>query len=461
MQRLKILLLVLISQSSTFAQDSLNNLLLDEYLDIIIQTHPVARNADLEVEMRGAELLKTKGNFDPKVGLDIDQKYFDDKEYFDNSIAQIKIPIWYGPEIKAGYELNEGDFLNPQNNVPGDGLAFVGLSLPLGRGLFYDSRRFEQQQAEIFNEAAKFQKNMILADLFYRARSRYFEWQGSYRIIQTLNQITELAFDRFEFVKSAYTLGDMSAIDTLESYNQYRNRVIDLGKETAKYTNNIAKLSALISFDEEFNNLLSNIAPDLDANIIDTLDLISIIENIEEINPELALLKAELESVELSNKLARENLKPDLDVSYNLLNNGNNYNEFDTFNEANYKWNLSFNFPLLLRKERGELQKTSIKIELLKNKYADKKAEISFKLNGLLDQISQLIPVVEGFTSLRDNYRTLLDAENLRFQLGDSELLKVNIRENKLIEIEIKRIEEQIKLNILQAEFYKIAGVAL
>ncbi|MDC1068658.1 TolC family protein [Candidatus Kapabacteria bacterium] len=459
MKYLVLIIAISLNLNNVIAQDSNYVLDLNNYLDLILKSHPIAQNADLSIELADAKLLKSKGNFDPKLDLGIDQKYFDGKDYYSNSVAQINVPIWYGPKIKAGYELNDGTFLNDQNTVPDQGLAFLGLSLPLGRGLFYDSRRYEQQSAEIFQNAASFEKQKILADLFFRARVRYFEWQGDFRTIQVLNQISGLAAKRFDFVKQSYSAGDLPAIDTLESFVQYKNRIIDANKQIAKYKNKIAKLSALISFDPDFQTIISNLSPINNFNLPDTINLKELIVNINEQNPEIRLLLADLNSSNLNQRLAKENLKPNLELSYNILNNGNDYYALGTYSENNYKWNLDFQFPIFLRKERGELQKTSVKIKQTENKLAEKKAEIQFKLNGILNQISDLLPVLDEFQALSLNYRQLLDSEFIKYQVGDSSLFKVNTRENKLIEIEVKRIELQIEVNKLEAEFFNIAGI--
>lgn len=457
---LKILILSqILNLNDLFSQENTDQLTLDEYLQIIAETHPIARNADLALDMAEANLLKAKGNFDPKLDFDLDQKYYEEKEYFDNSIASVKVPIWYGPEFKAGYELNEGEFLNRQNTVPGDGLMFLGVSLPLGRGLFYDSRRLEQQTAEIFQDAAEFERQKILADLFFRARERYYDWQGDYLIIEMLNKISELAKTRLDFVRNSYEFGDSPAIDTLESFANFRNRIIDANKQIAKYQEKIAKLSAMISFDPDFLNLVENIIPADTTFLPDTTSMRQTLDRIAELNPEILILNADLQSAQLSQRLARENLKPNLNVSYNFLNNGNDYINFNEYNEANYKWNVQFQFPLFLRKERGEVQKTEVKIKQTENKLSEKNAEVTFKLRGILRQITDLYPVIQEFQILSENYQRLLDAEFIKFQIGDSSLFKVNARESKLIEIEIKRIEMQVEINKLEAEFYKIAGV--
>jgi hypothetical protein len=37
--------------------------------------------------------------------------------------SSFKIPTWYGIEIKAGFDQNEGYYLNPENTVPNAGLT--------------------------------------------------------------------------------------------------------------------------------------------------------------------------------------------------------------------------------------------------------------------------------------------------------------------------------------------------
>ena len=74
--------------------------------------------ANLVLNSGEAYLLKSRGGFDPKLEIDYNTKEFKDTEYYDLLNATFKIPTWYGIELKANFEENSGEFLNPQNFDP-------------------------------------------------------------------------------------------------------------------------------------------------------------------------------------------------------------------------------------------------------------------------------------------------------------------------------------------------------
>ena len=132
------------------AQETVENTLtLQEYLGFVKQYHPIVRQANLIVNQSEAKLLKSRGAFDPKIEVDYDQKKFKNTEYFDKLNATFKIPTWYGLEFKANFEQNEGAFLNPESDVPADGLYSVGVSLSLARGLLINERMAMLKQARL------------------------------------------------------------------------------------------------------------------------------------------------------------------------------------------------------------------------------------------------------------------------------------------------------------------------
>ena len=92
---------------------------LDETLNIIRKFHPVAKQADLLVSLANASLQSSRGAFDPAVYVSNDRKTFDGKNYYSYSNPEIKIPTWFGVDLKAGVENNIGDRMEPmQAKVP-------------------------------------------------------------------------------------------------------------------------------------------------------------------------------------------------------------------------------------------------------------------------------------------------------------------------------------------------------
>ncbi len=80
----------------------------NEYLGYVKKYHPLVKNANLEISKAQANLMMARGGFDPKIEVDFSKKQFKDTEYYSILNSSFKIPTWYGIEIKAGFDNNEG-----------------------------------------------------------------------------------------------------------------------------------------------------------------------------------------------------------------------------------------------------------------------------------------------------------------------------------------------------------------
>ena len=72
-------------------------------------------------------------------------KTFENKQYYKYNSTELKIPIWYGIDIKAGTENNYGDRIDP--TLTKNKSAFVGVSMDPFRGLLVDKRKSIINQA--------------------------------------------------------------------------------------------------------------------------------------------------------------------------------------------------------------------------------------------------------------------------------------------------------------------------
>ena len=108
MKRSKLLLfpVLLLVSNVLFSQNTLS---ISNTFELINQYHPIAKQAGLKIDLSKASLTSVRGAFDPAFYVANDQKTFDGKNYFFYSNPEIKIPTWYGIEIKGGLENNYGD----------------------------------------------------------------------------------------------------------------------------------------------------------------------------------------------------------------------------------------------------------------------------------------------------------------------------------------------------------------
>ena len=141
-------ILLLMMPISVFAQNTLS---ISNALELINQYHPIAKQANLKVDMSNAALLSSRGAFDPAFYVNNERKTFDGKNYFYYSNPELKIPTWFGVEVKAGVENNYGDKISEETTLGKS--SYIGVSVPLLKDLLIDKRRSDLAQSTDFSHS--------------------------------------------------------------------------------------------------------------------------------------------------------------------------------------------------------------------------------------------------------------------------------------------------------------------
>ena len=117
--------------------------------------------------------------------------------------------------------------------------------------------------------------------------------------------------------------------------------------------------------------------------------------------------------------------------------------------------------PLLLRKERGKLQVTNFKIRQSEFELLQEQREVLNNITVSYNELRNLQQLVEIQVGLVNNSVTLRDAEEIRFESGESSLFLVNQRERSLIEAQAKLVELQAKFAKSKIQLQWSAGVRM
>ncbi len=463
--RISILALVFIIALAGTARAQSDSLTVsfDSFISLVKRNHPVSRQADITMQS-GEQMLKSaRGNFDPLVKSQLDNKEYDGKEYFMLNTNELKIPTIVGLELKAGYETNRGTYLNPENVVPDNGLAYAGFTMPLGNGLFFDERRHALRQAQVYEKATVLERTLMLNQLVYNATSAYWEWYVSWHVNKIFAESVTLAEIRLDGVRSSFLLGDIPAIDTLEAHILTQTRLLSLNESQIDLQNASLMLSNYLWSDELEPLLLDSMAIPKDPISSKTVSisetaLQSAMSRIDSIHPELLLYQNKLQSLDYERRMKSEKIKPKLNVRYNLINEPVSGNPVDNFTINDYKWGFEFGMPLLLRKERGELQLTKLKINEANLAIDQKRLEIQNKIQAYSMEMMVLRDQIELYETTVTNYAALLNGERRRFEEGESSLFLVNSRENSFITAETKLVELYGKFQKAQASLIFAIG---
>jgi len=430
---------------------SQNTLSISNTFELMNQFHPIAKQAGLKIDLSKATLLSNRGAFDPAFYISNDQKTFDGKNYYFYSNPELKIPTWYGIEIKGGLENNYGDKLIGENTFGKS--SYLGVSVPLLKDLIIDKRRSDLAQSKILVNLTQAERQLIVNDLFLDGASSYWSWAYAHQKQKLFTEVLAKTKNRLDFIKQSFQAGDRAAIDTVEGVLQYQN-ILNL--QTEAWSDLIEAQSLLSNFLWDKNELPyalnENIQPDsswinVDIDAFTVPALLSVIEEANQIHPKLKMLAFKSDILEIDKLYKTQSLLPTLRVNYNFLNKG--YEFVSPFNTAlyqnNYKAGLQFGLPLFLRQARGDLKQAKIKIEQQDLEIGQTKLEIENKIKTYYAALSAFRNQYKINQKSLDNTKRLLDVELERFDIGESSLFLVNNREIKYIEVVLKGYELKTK----------------
>ncbi len=438
--------------TSLFSQQGDSTILnFKEYLGYVKKYHPIAKQAELNISIGQAKLMKARGGFDPKLEVDYDRKKFKGLEYYDLLNATFKIPTWYGVEFKAGFEQNDGDFLNPQNSVPQEGLFNAGVTVSVAQGLFINNRMATLRKAKFFREQKKADRDLQVNEILYKASLAYFDWLKAYNEKEIYLNFLDNAKIRFTGIKKSALAGDKAAIDTVEAKIALQNRMLSLEQAKVKLIKQSLVLSNFLWLEgnipiELKPNVIpdSNVEEDIDSTlgIIDKpLDSFSLKEH-----PKMKSLYYKIEGLEVDRKLKANKLLPKIDLEYNFLTETPELSR--SFNTSEYKGGITFRFPLFLRKERGALKLAKYKVQDARFTRETTELNIKNKVMTIFAELESFKTQNQLIKDIVNNYSTLLVAEERKFSFGESSLFLINSRERSLI-------DTRLKANKLQNDFFK------
>jgi|TARA_Y100001933_G_scaffold70045_2_gene71287 outer membrane protein TolC len=460
MRTYRVLFFLLITTVISAQQDTLV-LGFDEYLGYVKKYHPIAKQAQLAISMGQANLMRARGGFDPKIEVDYERKEFKETEYWDRLNATFKIPTYFGIELKGNFEQNQGDFINPDENVPIDGLYSAGVSMSLGQGFWINERMATLKKAKFFREQSKADQDLLVNEVLYRASLAYFDWLQAYKDAEIFRNFLVNAKTRFNGVKQSALAGDVAAIDTVEAKIALQNRALGLEQAKVKLRKKSLELSNFLWIEDVPVELQPNVIPDtdIDQEIDTTLEIMGkpldsfTLEN----HPKLRSLNFKIEGLAVDKRLKANKLLPKIDVEYNFLTE--TPDQINSFNTQEYKGGISFQFPLFLRKERGELKLAKFKLQDAQFERDNAAVEIQNKVLAIYFELDSYNEQNRLINDIVDDYSTLLAAEERKFSFGESSLFLINSRESKLIDAELKQNEVQNKYYTTKAKLFKSLAI--
>ena len=455
-KKMKKILFILLS-TIAFSQEK-STLSYNEFLGYVKKFHPLVKSANLEISMAQANLMQARGGFDPKIEVDFDKKQFKNSQYYSVLNSSFKIPTWYGIEIKAGFDNNEGIYLNPENTVPNQGLSSFGINIPLGQGLFINQRMVDLRKAKIQLKLSQAERKLQAIIVLYDASISYFNWKRNFSEVQLYDNYLKNAQIRMKGIRSLIKNGDKPAIDSVEAGIIVKNRQLSLEDSKLKLAKAKLELSNFLWLDNSIPlELQETIVPEenLEKTIRETLKTNDLMNDRFSItnHPKINALQNKIEILDVERKLKQNMLLPKIDVGYSYLSEPS-YLKNTNFN--NYKVGVNFAFPIFLRKERGSLKISQFKIQETQFAMDLEKVQLSNKIKAQQTEIQSLEKQKKFILDLVKDYQTMLSSEERLFSFGESSIFLINSRENNLVGSLLSQLLLENRFFNSNAELFKV-----
>jgi len=415
-----------------------------EYLRWTLNEHPIAKQAALIEPSRQAQLLQAKGLFDPQLESKFKEKFFNSNHYYSSANVGLEMKTPYAVSLISDYDLNAGSFLNAEDYTSDKGLFSIGVAVPVLKGLFYDEQRLTKQRAVKLNDIAQVEIKLALNELLFQSAQLYNQWFIAEERLRLTAELVNLSEIRFKAIKQRFEGGDRSGMDTLEAFAQVQNRQIQLLDAKQEMLKSRIALVAFINDQDSTKLSMLNLSVFPNKNFkTEIREWSPHFMQMPQINnhPEVLVTETKIDILMLEQRWKKEKIKPKLDVEYRFLQKDFSPLSPGNYSTNNYTWGMQFSAPLFLREARGELKMQALKISDANLGLDWKKNQIDQKsqqLQTTFDLVQEQIQLSMQLSSL---YQSLLTAENVRFQNGESSVFLLNQRENTYFENQLKLLD--------------------
>ena len=417
--------------AAAMAQAPRGPLLLEDVLQSTETSYPMLMAAIQERAMAQGKALSAEGAFDTKLSLKSDMNQFGFYKNRDGG-AKIEQPLAdLGGEVFGGYKRGQGNFGPWEEDLLtlSRGEWSGGVRLPLLRNRQTDQRRTDLLLARLSIELADASIQKQRLKLLETAAKFYWEWVSAGQKLEVAEALLAIAEDRIRQVEEQVEEGLLAAIEIADNQRavlERRSAVVSAERELQNAT---FELSLFYRDDQgqplmasrdrlpEFPEPTSVTPFQLEEDLLRALQR----------RPEIAGTLVELQQNNASLDLARNQLLPEVDFTAEYgrdLGDGSITKRGGALTAG-----VTLKSPFQRRKAKGMVALQEAKLEQLDQKLRFARNRIEVEVRDAVSALEAALQRLELSRAELEVAQQLAQAERDRFDLGDSTLFIVNLRE--------------------------------
>lgn len=417
---------------------------LKDVLESVRKHHPLLLAVLEERKTADADLLSAQGAFDPSIKLGLSNRaagYYEGNKFG----ATLDQPlVSNGGRIFGGYRRSdgripvyEGDELTLSN-----GEFSFGGELPLLRDGPIDRRRANIQRFEIQGGIADASIEDRLISLSRGATNLYWDWVAAGKRVEIFKKLLEVAEARNTQISKRVSHGDLPAFDLSDNQRQVYQRQAQLVQANRVLQNIAFELSLFL---RDLSG--APVTPTQEQLPVKLVSLKMIPSGTEEElileatkrRPEIKRIDNQRLQNQIEISLAENQMLPRLD--FQVMASQDSGRGSNTLEEGEVKAGVKVDLPLRVRTAEGRKGAAEAKDRELARLLQFQTERISTEIK---DSLNAIRLVIDRFDFAKKEIRTakeLEEGERTRFNLGDSNLIFINLREQTAAEAALREIE--------------------
>lgn len=422
----------------------------------VLERFPLILEQQAKVDAAEAKLRQNQGSFDHKIKAktlnQFENKY--DNQFWDVRLER-QTSAW-GSRLYAGQRQGTGNIpvYDQKYETSSIGEIFAGLEVPLLRNRAMDEFRSGREQARLAMVIEQEDLRQKKLELAVKAGQAYWKWVVLGQKLRIQKQWFETARERQGFLARKVKMGDTSSIKLTDNERTLLKRQSELTKTEREFE--LARL--------EIGFYLGTTGPAL----TEVPESFPASAPIPEKNPPampsglpaFRIVEAETQIIGVDRELARSLRLPELNLGLegarDLGNIPSHQGDPDQLRVA-----LRIEIPIENNKGIGKVEEAKAKLQAIQQRRTWLHRQWEVSAAQVLESLRQLRLQIQQQEAETVATAKMAAAERKRWDLGDSDLFFVNIREQDEAEARVRLAEAHALEQILLLDYLSLDGELL
>lgn len=448
---------------TTASPAATNALTLHEVLDSVRQQYPPMLAALIERDVAAGRLQSARGTFD----FQFFSRLFDAPSgYYQSTTVDTGFEqftgLW-GSTLFGGYRVTTGGLLPDyeKSRTQGSGEPRIGFRLPLLRDGSIDRRRATLIKARLDKELADPVIHRQQIDFIRASTAGYYGWLAAGERLRLSEALLRVARERMDTLKTQSESGLIARIVLTDNRRLIVSRELAMVQARRRFEAAGLALSLFYRDGQENPTVATRdrLPPSLPIPVGPEASLLQQdLQRSLTVRPELKRLSLTQEKLEVDQRLARNQLLPNLDAGVSA-NRDYGDRRYKDQTETEVQVGVELRVPLQRREAKGRVAEIESQLEQITHEQRFARDRIQTEVR---DSFSAWSAAHEQTLQARLNVELaveLQEAETERFMRGATDLLALQLREQAAFDAQVSAVDIDADCFRAQAD-YRAATVA-